>query len=626
MDPQKSPLSELFDGKVSYLVPNYQRLYVWSREDQWEPLWLDVQNLADALVKNSSDRSPPSGIDESAVEPHFMGAVVLKISGKTPKLARQWRVIDGQQRLTTLQLLLLAAERAIRNLDENYADRLLDLITNARRGYEDGGSTYDLDQFKINFQHHRRGHHYESFGPILRAALGGSDTADVGGPIAECYRYFREAIRGWLDPHQYPELAAAALGETLLSKLFVIALYLDDREKEHIIFETLNARGEPLTEWDKAKNYLLFKAGESHGLDPAIVFEDYLDRFDDQWWRQEVGRGTQARPRTDVFLDYWLESKIRKPVSARRVFREFQAYFENRQGLTAAVLEELIRDAEYFRRSENPGGRPISREASYHFRRRAMGLGVIWPVLLHLHRIVPSQLGRQWCLDTLESYFARRLIVGRQARNYTTVVMDLLQALPDKMGPGDAANKILTETLLSYSWDGALWPSDGELRGAVAHRWADRARRLALAAIECRLIPDTAGHQADFANLYRLHIEHIMPIGWTEEDWPLPDSDDPEDARRSRDSMIETIGNLTLLHERLNQEISNSSWAIKREKIEKGDNLSLTSQLLEDARDDWTEDKIRARGEWMYDQLKDIWPRVHRGVRVRGDQVPGRAL
>ena len=87
MDPQKSPLSELFDGKVSYLVPNYQRLYVCSREDQWEPLWLDVQGLADALVKDAATRSQPSGIDERVVEPHFMGAVVLKISGKTKKLA-----------------------------------------------------------------------------------------------------------------------------------------------------------------------------------------------------------------------------------------------------------------------------------------------------------------------------------------------------------------------------------------------------------------------------------------------------------------------------------------------------------------------------------------------------------
>lgn len=128
----------------SLLVTNYKRLYVWNREDQWEPLWLDVQGLADALVEDSAAGSRPFVIDEGAIEPHFMGAVILKISGKTPKLARQCRVIDGQQRLTTLQMLLVAAERSIRDLDENYADRLLDLITNPRRSYGDRSSMFDL--------------------------------------------------------------------------------------------------------------------------------------------------------------------------------------------------------------------------------------------------------------------------------------------------------------------------------------------------------------------------------------------------------------------------------------------------------------------------------------------------
>ncbi len=612
MEPQKAPLSKLFDGKVSYLVPNYQRLYVWSREDQWEPLWLDVQGLADAQVKCDLARQQTDGFNQSAVEPHFMGAVVLKSSGNTPDLATQWRVIDGQQRLTTLQLLLVAAERAIGHLDKKYADRLLDLISNTSRGRNDRDFLFDVDQFKISFQRHRRGHDYESFSPVLRAALSGSDTTEIGGPIAACYRYFEGAIQGWLESHAHPQLAATALGTTLLSKIFVVGLYLDDHEKEHIIFETLNARGEPLTEWDKAKNYLLYKAEESPTLDPAVVYEDYLDRFDDQWWRQEVGRGVQARPRTDVFLDYWLESKIESPVSARRVFRQFQTYLEIRQNLTAEVIDELVRDADYFRKWESPEGWEVSRESLFHFRRREMGVGVIWPVLLRLNKTVPGQTERNRCFDTLESYFARRLIVGRQARSYDRVAMDLLKALPGEAETGADANENLLAVLLSYSWAGALWPSDAELKEATLSRWMPGyVRRFALAAIERHLISDMAGSQTEIANLHRLHIEHIMPVGWKSEDWPLPDSDEPEGARRDRVAMIQTMGNLTLLNRRLNQAVSNSSWAIKREMLEVSDNLFLTSQLLKDAGDEWTENGIQARSEWMCDQLREIWPRNH---------------
>ncbi len=609
MEIERAHLQKLFDGKIRYLVPNYQRIYVWGEEDQWEPLWLDVRGLADALLKNALARIQPTGIDENAVDSHFMGAVVLKGSGITPDLATQFRVVDGQQRLTTLQLLLTAAEREIRPLHTTYADRLLDLICTPGRNRNSPSLSPEFDQFKISFQRHRRGHDYESFGPVLHAALDGADIECIDGPLADCYRYFRRKARCWLESRQSDSLAAAALGATLLSKIFVVGLYLDPHEKEHIIFETLNARGEPLTEWDKAKNYLLYLADESPNLDPALVYENYLERFDDQWWRQEVGRGAQARPRTDVFLDYWLESKIETPVSARRVFRQFQSYLSNQLPLTAAILEELVRDAEYFRKWER-GTWEDSRESLYHFRRRQMGLGVIWPVLFRLNKVVADNGERDRCFGTLESYFVRRLIVGRQARSYVQVVIDLLNVLPGEAESGADANPVLLDKLGAYSWGGALWPSDTELESAAARRWMPGyVRRIALAAIESHLIHPEAGSQTPVNSLHQLHIEHIMPTGWNAKNWPLPNSDDADAARSDRDALIQSLGNLTLLNKRLNQTISNSAWAIKRKKVKESDNLFLNKRLLEDARDAWTERDIQLRGKWIYELLMEIWPR-----------------
>ena len=609
MEIERAHLQKLFDGKIRYLVPNYQRIYVWDEEDQWDPLWLDVQGLAEALLEDARTRTQPTGIDENAVDSHFMGAVVLKGSGITPDLATQFRVVDGQQRLTTLQLLLTAAEREIRPLHATYADRLLDLISTPERSLNSPSLAPEFDQFKISFQRHRRGHDYESFGPVLHAALNGADIESIDGPLADCYRYFRKKSRRWLQSRQYDSLAAAALGATLLSKIFVVGLYLDPHEKEHIIFETLNARGEPLTEWDKAKNYLLYLADESPNLDPALVYENFLERFDDQWWRQEVGRGAQARPRTDVYLDYWLESKIEAPVSARRVFRQFQSYLSSQLPLTSAVLGELVRDAEYFRKWER-GTWKDSRESLYHFRRRQMGLGVIWPVLIRLNKVIAGQSERDRCFGTLESYFVRRLIVGRQARSYVQVVMDLLNVLPGVAEAGADANGVLHDKLGTYSWGGALWPSDSELESAVSGRWMPGyVRRIALAAIESHLIHPDAGSQTPVKSLSQLHIEHIMPTGWGAENWPLPDSEDDAAARSDRDTLIQSLGNLTLLNKRLNQTISNSAWAVKSKKVKDSDNLFLNKRLLEDAGDVWTEGGIQLRGKWMYGLLKEIWPR-----------------
>ena len=98
--------------------------------------------------------------------------------------------------------------------------------------------------------------------------------------MAECYRFFQQRVRDWLGAqgtHNYA--AASALAMTLIMKLHLVGIYLDPHEKEHIIFETLNARGEPLTEWDKIKNYLLYKADLRTRLGPRDVFRTLFGTF-----------------------------------------------------------------------------------------------------------------------------------------------------------------------------------------------------------------------------------------------------------------------------------------------------------------------------------------------------------
>ena len=313
MEPRNQDLSELFDGKLVYVVPNYQRLYVWNRDNQWEPLWSDVCDIADNLLKNAT-ATELADDDRDAVEPHFMGAIVLKNRGNTPDLARQYLVIDGQQRLTTLQILMAAAASALDVVDlAEHADNLRSLTVNAS----------ESQPLKIWYQRHKNGHDYERFPDVMNAARDGRDDPSVDGPMAECYRFFKRVVNDWLCLHS-DQLgdAGASLVRTLGVKLRVVAIYLDHHEKEYAIFESLNARGEPLTEWDKIKNYLLYKADEDSRLKQDTFFEQYLDTFDDPWWRTLIGRGVQ-RPRVDVFVDYWLEAQMGTSVAVKRVFREF---------------------------------------------------------------------------------------------------------------------------------------------------------------------------------------------------------------------------------------------------------------------------------------------------------------
>ena len=597
MQPQDQTLAQLFDGKLVYIVPNYQRLYVWSRDDQWEPLWSDVRDIAEELTENAAG-TELADADHDAVEPHFMGAVVFKISGATPDLARKYRVIDGQQRLTTLQILMAAAASAldVAGLTEA-ANDLRNFTVN----------TSASQPLKIQYQRHRSGHDYERFPDVMGAARDRDGNPSIGGPMADCYGYFKSEIHEWLRLHgDRINVAGTALVRTLALKLRVVAIYLDPHEKEHAIFESLNARGEPLTEWDKIKNYLLYKADADRRLSQETFFEQYLDAFDDPWWRQLIGRGVQ-RPRVDVFVDYWLEAQTGTSVAVRRVFREFQHYVDRRDDRLEEIMEQLLDDARYFMESETVESGARGREALFHERRLAMGAGAVWPLLLKLQHLDVDTDDREACFVALESYLVRRLIAGYQARSYDQVALELIEALSEQAQIPKGPSKAIRTHLLSYSENANLWPNDAVTIQAVSQRnLALYARRLVLAALEKNLIPSMAGNQTVPAGL---HVEHLLPQGWGPQEWPLPSGINPEQAEEERSQALATLGNMTLLNARLNSSVSNRAWTVKRKKIRQSDNLFLNKRLLEESGDRWTEDDIEQRGRWMGDMIVKIWPR-----------------
>ena len=588
-----------------YVVPTYQRLYVWSREDQWEPLWSDVEEIANVLVEDAVNRGSES-VDANLREPHFLGAVVLKISGVTPELASELRVIDGQQRLTTLQLLIAATVAEFEHIGLSGRARLLRGLTTNPSGSTAPGN----DGYKIRHLRYEQGYAYDRFGDVMSAALSGNSTDSIDGPMAECYRFLCQMIRGWLSEQDgHVEAAAQALATTLTMKLQVVGIYLAPHEKEHIIFETLNARGEPLTEWDKIKNYLLYRADEEPDLDQEWFFKRYLDRFDDPWWRTGVGR--LLRPRTDIFADYWLrslDSRGGAPVPLRRVFREFQKHADHEDQHLEPMMERLIEDANHFRLLEELDATlPEGRETQFHSRRLAIGIGAIWPLLLRLNRIDAGQQERDRWFTILESYIVRRMITGYRAQGYNDIALELINALGTNRQSAGVAD-MLVERLLHYQETSLQWPTDAEVKQAVLNRKLPQyAQRLVLSAIEKHLRVAKWAEGTDPSP--ELQIEHIMPRAWQSE-WPLPDSIDQPLARERRQAAIETLGNLTLLNGRLNAAVSNASWRVKRPDIKESYTLFLNKHLLDSSADDeWTEADIERRGEWMYGIIIDIWPR-----------------
>ena len=593
MEPKNCTMADLFEKQCVYLVPKYQRQYVWNLENQWEPLWLDVTEIASVLYEDAHQRNVDS-VNTKLVESHFLGAVVLKVGGITPEAAQTWKVIDGQQRITTIQLLVAATYSYLNEHGlVQPAERIKLLIQNS--------TTPSSSQLKIT----HREMSYEQFSNVMQSIF--VETADqiLDGPMFECYRYFQDRVREWFGDRNLNLLCAAnAFIHTLISKLCLVAIYLGTEDKEYLIFETLNARGEPLTEWDKIKNFLLYKSDNTSDLDQDKIYDEYLTRFDDNWWREFVGRGAQERPRTDTFADYWLESRKQIFVGVKRVFKEFKNHIEIKNQAIETEIKLLFKDAEYYRRFTNTDYRQADFETQFHNHRIELSIGAIWPLLLYLQRMETADGVKRKYFKCLESFFVRRKICGYQARGYDQVSLDILNVLESSPNTqGEVAN-IICKKLMSYTERANTWPFDEEVIEKILDNWQSRSVQvILLRAIEHRMGSKLAG---GYFVLESVHVEHLMPKTWTRENWPLKDPSD--ESERNRNNLIYTLGNLTLLNAPLNLKLQNSSWSVKRKEIKKSDNLFINKHLLENYYDNWDENTIRARGEFFAKMIVEIWP------------------
>lgn len=600
-------LKQLFEGEKEYRVPLYQRFYVWNEVDQWAPLWEDITGIAAQLAETES------------VTPHFFGAIVLKIGGITPEESSVWRVIDGQQRLTTMQLVIAAVADELngRQEDTKAAARLRELIENPRHAWPER-------PYKMRHE----GNNYAAFADVLdakgdeeivREMVSRLDSTvasgQSGGAMARCYLYFRDATRRWLQSAP-GDNAAERLTDTLRTKVQTVAIYLEPDEPEHVIFETLNARGAALTEWDKVRNYLLYRVQQDLDRrfpdDPKRVEKllmrfdkDWLSRFDKDWWREESGKGQDRRPRTDRFMDYWLESTIEEPVVAARVFREFRDRAEDRdQEALVSWVETMACDADYYHEFESGEGSATDIEATFHERRRWVEIGSVWPFLLGLRRADLDRNRYHLVLSTLESWWVRRWIQKHRGHSYPDRALDLLRRVSKAKGVPDVPRVVL-DRLAELADAGGRWPGDVEVKRAVVEDYHSlRLCRLILEAVERHLAPEMAENNPPKHGV--LQIEHIMPVAWKPSAWPIG-KDTPE-ARDKRKEWIWTLGNLTLVHEKLNPSMSNSAWEKKRKAIFENSTLFLNKDLLRRAPDTWDEDAIRERGEWLAEQVCEIWP------------------
>ena len=606
MQPNYISISTLFSAQTRHTIPLFQRPYVWTREDQWEPLWQDIAGLLERL----EDR-----VDDAPVASHFLGTIVLEqVQNATGSLPRR-EVIDGQQRLTTLQIVLKAAEHALHdaagvaNGDEMKINLAMRQIASLTENLAEGVERYKIwptNEDRAPFQ-------------TVLDAMPEHGVNGGAGRMADAYRYFRQVFAAYLtneDAAPRAQRFAAALKDYLK----LIVLDLDPNDEPQAIFETLNAHGTPLLPADLMKNWLLWEASRQK-VDATPLYEEYWRPFDREhtYWRARVGTGHASRARVDTFLQNWLTKETGEIVSAKHLYDRFLRYTAKLKTASPdgrvdveALMRSIRDDADRFERIDKPTD--ATRFDLFLQRLKSMDVIVFHPLLLGVMARLetdPNELDR--LAVVLESYLVRRMICAYQTRGYGTLALrlhKLLADMPENISQADT----LKNLLLSETGSDA-WPSDELFRNEwVRRRFYNSLRRdrilMVLQALE--LSYQSNAHLAEPLMTFdwsKLQIEHILPQSW-QEHWPLSDGVTPD----QRDMALHGIGNLTLVAEKLNPSLSNAAWLHpdgqkgKAAALRKHTRLELNRRLLDDHQV-WSDGSIEARAAALYADAALIWPR-----------------
>lgn len=621
MNANAVPLLGIFEKKLRLEVPLFQRQYVWNKDDQWEPLWEDIsRKFTDYL----------SGRKDSPV--HFLGAMVLD-QKQTPTTHVELRqVIDGQQRLTTLQIFLAAFRDVCRTLGANELAEEVESFT-LNKGMM---ANPEMDRFKVWPTKQDRSQfvdvlesgsreEVERRHPLRRRKW--ARNPDPRPAMVEAYLYFYEEVFAYFQGTEedlplasdYP--VADRMEEAfqaLKNALQVVAIDLDQGDDAQVIFETLNARGQPLLPADLLRNYIFLRAARA-GENTESLYEEYWSPFDEDFWRKEVRQGRLWRPRSDLFLQHFLASRQGTDIPIRHLFVEYK-YWVQKEAPFGSVREELgtlARQGADFRRIIDPEeGDPIHHLATFLER---FDLRTAYPLLLYLLEADVDE--GEWFAITrdLESYVLRRAVCGYTTKNYNRVFLNLTRQLRRD----GASSQSIRRALAVLTGESAGWPSDADFRRALIvgplYRTLNAAKLgYVLERINQAYMPRMS---EDIRINSGLTVEHLMPQGWIGP-WPLPDGstglsdremeevspDDPRAiATRHRDDVVHSLGNLTLLTQGLNSSVSNGPWGAKRTAILSQSLLPINAQLREI--ESWDEEAIHARGERLADLAIQIWSR-----------------
>lgn len=618
-------LQNLFQDRRQYRVPFYQRAYVWNREDQWERLWDDIRDKAEVRVTAGKTTA------------HFLGAVVLEPQPRAGLLGVETlHIIDGQQRITTLQYVLSALAIVVRTDDDAALLSVVEgclINSNAATMEKPEVELFkvwptfrDREQFRsamtASSEEDLRERFPNNFTQAQTLRRMGIDHP----PALEAIWYFVDQMKTWLaEPSDTPRSARRiALAEALLRDLQIVSISLGEDDDAQVIFETLNGHGAQLHATDLIRNYVFMRA-DREGSSGAVLFDTKWSALEEPFWIEEQRRGRLKRPRLEWFFQSALEALIGEEVDIARLYSAYRSFATSHAGGSVdKQLTILTLYADLYRQLiSGAGSDPIAtfgREADVWDASTSHPLALL---------IATSNCGVEdqgKIFADIISYFVRRAVCGLTTKGYNKIFGQQLRKAFEQ-GVSHAA---IRSALAEPQGDVSRWPRDQEFhRGwmegrAYPGRLDPRRTRWILAQLERGLRSKRTEEPVPIA-LDQLDVDHVLPSSWYEH-WPiglndLVNADEAQQlanvgidekllpprsaAIRRREHLKTTLGNLTLLHYGVNRGLQNRAMSEKGPALFASSNLHLNRSLM--TRTTWSESDIEERGRILFEVATRLW-------------------
>ncbi|MEH1998418.1 MAG: DUF262 domain-containing protein [Nostoc sp.] len=540
MQASEIKLQQIIEGTKQYVVPLFQRPYSW-KKSEWQALWNDLVELCET----------------GNPRPHFMGSIVTMPTTSVPEGVSKYLLIDGQQRLTTVFILLSALrDRAKQSAEELAAEIDNTILVNPYKK--------DLDYYKLQPTQIDR----EAFYRIINF-----QSQINGSSISECYSFFENKIR-------QSGLEFQKIKQVLCSNFSLISVVLSTDDDPHLVFESLNAKGRPLSQADLIRNYFFMRI---HTVSQESVYDQY-------WLPMQELLGENL---TEFIRHYLIKSGVD--------VKQSEIYFEIKERINksdpVSYLKDLHIFAQYYVRLLNPEGEKNEKVRKYFNRLNRLEVASVYPFILNCYddwmQAIITENEFISVLQIIENFILRRFVCNIQTRGLNRIFA-LLYSQVSKDTSLASDNFVGRFKLALQSRD---YPKDVEFRARLMDVKLYGGNRSEKAKLILESIEESFKHKEQ-VSFDGLSIEHVMPQTlnewWKEhlgENWAV-----------THELLRHTLGNLTLTA--YNSELYNDEFTSKCIHFQ---NSHLELNKYFHNRESWQREDIEARAAYLAERALQIW-------------------